>query len=444
MRTPKTQERVVITGMGIVCPLGNDVETLWQAVLSGRSGANRTTIFDASTFPTTFDAEVKDYDFRRYVRLPHLHEKCSRGSGFALGATVQACRQAGIEVETAEPADGLDRTRMGIYLGAGEGSLDNDAFFTCILAGWDTQQQRMLWEQSTPVAFAKMDAQRELEQEPNMAAAHVAMLTRARGPARSCLAACAASTQAVGEAMMLIRRGDADIMVAGGAHSMIHPLGVTGFNRLTALSTRNDSLETASRPFCGSRDGFVLGEGAAILILESLSSARRRGVGILAELVGYGCSSDAFRVTDMHEEGRGPAQAMRAALADAGLTCKDIDYINTHGTSTQENDRVETLAIKTVFGERARQVPASSVKSMLGHLIGAAGAAELITCVLAIRDNIVPPTINLHDPDPELDLDYVPNVPRRMPVNVAMNESFGFGGQNNVVIVRRFPDTGEG
>ncbi len=444
MKTPKTHERVVITGMGIVCPLGNDIETLWQGILSGRSGANRTTIFDASTFPTTFDAEVKDYDFRPCVRHPQLHEKCSRGSGFALGATVQACRQAGIDVETTAPADGIDRTRMGIYLGAGEGSLDNDAFFTCILAGWDTQQQQMRWERSTQVAFAKMSAMRELEQEPNMAAAHIAALTGARGPARSCLTACAASTQAVGEAMMLIRRGDADIMIAGGAHSMIHPLGVTGFNRLTALSTRNDSPETASRPFCGNRDGFVLGEGAAILILESLSSARKRGVDILAEVVGYGCSSDAFRVTDMHEEGRGPAQAMRAALADAGLTCQDIDYINTHGTSTQENDRIETLAIKTVFEERAGQVPASSVKSMLGHLIGAAGAAELITCVLAIRDNIVPPTINLHDPDPELDLDYVPNAPRRMPVNVAMNESFGFGGQNNVVIVRRFPDTGEG
>ena len=237
---------------------------------------------------------------------------------------------------------------------------------------------------------------------------------------------------------MLIRKGDADVMVAGGAHSMIHPLGLTGFNRLTALSTRNDSPQTASRPFCGSRDGFVLGEGAAVVILESLSSARKRGAEILAELVGYGSSSDAFRVTDMHEEGRGAVQAMQAALADAGLTYKDVDYINTHGTSTLENDHVETLAIKNVFKERAKDVPASSVKSMLGHLIGAAGGAELITCVLAIRDNIVPPTTNMVDRDPKLDLDYVPNEPRKMPVNVVMNESFGFGGQNNVVIVKRF------
>jgi 3-oxoacyl-[acyl-carrier-protein] synthase II len=325
-----------------------------------------------------------------------------------------------------------------VYLGAGEGSLDYDIFFACILAGWEPERQQMAWERSTGVALSRLDAMHELEQEPNMATAHLAVLTGARGPVRSCLTACAASTQAVGEAMMLIRRGAADVMITGGAHSMIHSLGVTGFNRLTALSTRNDSPETASRPFCASRDGFLLGEGAAVLVVESLSSARRRGVNILAELVGYGSSSDAFRVTDMHEEGRGPVQAMRAALADAGLTCADIDYISAHGTSTLENDSIETLAIKTVFQERAKQIPVSSVKSMMGHLIGAAGAAELITCVLAIRDSIVPPTVNLHDPDPRLDLDYVPNAPRRMPVNTAMKESFGFGGQNNVVIVKRF------
>ncbi len=237
---------------------------------------------------------------------------------------------------------------------------------------------------------------------------------------------------------MMIRKGDADVVIAGGAHSMIHPLGVTGFNRLTALSTRNDSPETASRPFTASRDGFVLGEGAAILILESLSSAKKRGVEILAEVIGYGSSSDAFRITDMHEEGRGAAQAINAALADAGISCKDVDYISTHGTSTGENDSIETKAIKAAFGDQAKKTPVSSVKSMLGHLIGAAGAAELITCVLAMRDGIVPPTMNLHDPDPQLDLDYVPNEPRKIPVNIAMNESFGFGGQNNVVIIKKY------
>jgi 3-oxoacyl-[acyl-carrier-protein] synthase II len=238
--------------------------------------------------------------------------------------------------------------------------------------------------------------------------------------------------------MMIIRRGDADVMIAGGAHSMIHPLGLTGFNRLTALSTRNDSPQTASRPFTASRDGFILGEGAAILILESLNSATKRGVEILAEVIGYGSSSDAFRVTDMHEEGRGAIQAINAALTDAGITYKDVDYINAHGTSTMENDSIETKAIKAVFKEEAQNTPVSSVKSMLGHLIGAAGAAEMITCVLAIRDNILPPTMNLNDPDPELDLDYVPNKPRKQQVEVAMNESFGFGGQNNVVIIKRY------
>jgi 3-oxoacyl-[acyl-carrier-protein] synthase II len=438
MRTAKTRQRVVITGMGIVCPLGSNVESVWQALLAGRSGVAPTTIFDASTFPTTFDAEVKGFDVRCHTRRPDLHERCSRGSGFAIGAAAAACRQAGIDLETDRPADGIDRARLGIYLGAGEGSLDNDVFFASILAGWDEAQQQMVWPRSTAVAVEGFKAVRELEQEPNMAAAHVALLSGARGPVRSCLTACAASTQAVGEAMCLVRRGDADVMICGGAHSMIHPLGVTGFNRLTALSVRNDSPETASRPFTASRDGFVLGEGAAMLIIESLESARKRGVNILAELTGYGSSSDAFRVTDMHEEGRGPVQAMQAALADAGVTYRDIDYVSTHGTSTQENDAIETLAIKTVFGDRAKQVPVSSVKSMMGHLIGAAGAAELITCVLALRDGIVPPTINLNDPDPKLDLDYVPHKPRKLAVRTIMKESFGFGGQNNVVILKKF------
>jgi len=433
-------ERVVITGMGIVCPLGHDVETLWQAILAGKSGAAKTTIFDASTFPTTFDAEVKDYDHSKYLKNTKLHEHSNRGSGFVVGATVQACRQAAIDVETDEPTDGIDRNRLGIYLGAGEGSIDNDVFFNSIIEGWDEEKNEMDWGRWAKIAYDRMDPMFELEQEPSMPVAHLAMLTGARGPTRSCLTACAASTQAVGEAMMLIRKGDADVIIAGGAHSMIHPLGLTGFNRLTALSTRNDSPETASRPFTVNRDGFVLGEGAATLILESLGSAKKRGVKILAEVIGYGSSSDAFRVTDMHEEGRGAIQAINAALADAGITYKDVDYINTHGTSTAENDLIETKAIKAVFKEEAKNTPASSVKSMLGHLIGAAGAAELITCVLAIRDNIVPPTMNLNDPDPALDLDYVPNKPRKMPVNVAMNESFGFGGQNNVVIIKRYQD----
>ncbi len=433
-------ERVVITGMGIVCPSGNDVETLWNNILACKSGVAKNTIFDASTFPTTFDAEVKDYDFTKYTKNPQLHKHGNRSSSFAVGATAQACGQAGIDIETSQPTDGIDRSRLGIYLGAGEGSVDNDVFFNAIVQGWNAEKNEMDWGKWAEVAFGRMDPMRELEQEPNMPAAHIAMLTGARGPTRSCLTACAASTQAVGEAMMLIRKGEADIIIAGGAHSMIHPLGLTGFNRLTALSTRNDSPETASRLFSASRDGFILGEGSAILILESLTSARKRGVKILAEVIGFGTTSDAFRVTDMHEEARGAIQAMTAALIDAGISYKDVDYINTHGTSTAENDSIETKAIKAVFKEEAKNTPASSVKSMFGHLIAATGAAELITCVLAIRENILPPTINLIDREPELDLDYVPNEPRKTPVNIAMNESFGFGGQNNVVIVKRFEE----
>jgi len=438
MKQTDSRKRVVITGMGIVCPLGHDLETVWQALLAGKSGAGPTTIFDASTMPTTFDAEVKDYDYREHVNLPELHQHGNRGSSFIVGAAAQACQQARVDTETDTPTDGIERTRMGIYLGAGEGSVDNDVFFAALTKAWQPDDAQMDWGKWAEVAFERMSPMHELEQEPNMPAAHLALLTGARGPTRSCLTACAASTQAVGEAYSIIQAGDADVMIAGGAHSMIHPLGIMGFNRLTALSTRNDSPQTASRPFSESRDGFVIGEGGAVLILESLTCAQKRNVPILAELIGYGSTADAFRVTDMHDEARGAMGAIRAALDDAQLSVQDIDYINAHGTSTTENDSIETMAIKGVFGERAPHIPVSSIKSSMGHLIGAAGAAELISCVLALRDNTIPPTANLHDPDPQLGLDYVPNTPRQTPLNTVMNESFGFGGQNNVVIIQRY------
>jgi 3-oxoacyl-[acyl-carrier-protein] synthase II len=438
------KHRVVITGMGVVCPLGHSTAEMWDGLMTGKSGAAYTTLFDASTFPTQFDAEVKDFDLGRFVKNTDLHKHGNRGTKFALGACVQACRQAKIDVETEIPKDGIDRRKMGIYLGAGEGPVNFDPFFSALVQAWDNTSNQVNWPQWTKTALSSLSGANELEQEPNMPVSHLALLTGARGITRSCLTACAASTQAVGEATMLVRHGKADIMIAGGAHSMIHPLGVTGFNRLTALSRRNDSPTTASRPFSATRDGFVIGEGGAIVILETLESAKKRGATILAEVIGFGSSNDAFRVTDMHEEARGACQALRAAISDAGLTIHDIDYISTHGTSTSENDSIETLAIKTVFGEHAYKVPCSSPKSQMGHLIGATGCAELITCILAIQTQTLPPTMNLNDPDPALDLDYVPNAPRKAKVDIALNESFGFGGQNNVVIIKRYTEDKQG
>lgn len=431
-------KRVVITGMGLISPMGHSVEKVWDGILTGKDGFGTTTIFDASTFPTKFSAEVKDFDLKDHISNTEIHKNGLRATGFAIAATAQACRQAGIDIETDSPNDNIDRRKLGIYMGSGEGPTDHNTFFNAIADSYDADTSTIDWQKWTESTMQTMDAMCEIEQEPNMPASHIAMLTKARGPVRSCLTACAASTQAIGEATMMIRAGRSDIMIAGGSHSMIHPLGITGFNRLTALSERNDDPHHASRPFSGSRDGFVIGEGSAILVLESLESAQKRGANIIAEVVGYGSSSDAFRVTDMHEEARGACAAMRAALKDADLTTADVDYINAHGTSTKENDSIETLAIKTVFGDNAENVPVSSVKSMLGHLIGSAGAAELITCVMAIRDGIIPPTANYYDVDPDLNLDYVPNEPRKAEVNVAMSESFGFGGQNDVVIVKKY------
>jgi len=288
------------------------------------------------------------------------------------------------------------------------------------------------------LAMEVMNVTRELEQEPNMPLSHLALMTGARGPALNCLTACAASTQAIGEATEILRRGDADVMIGGGAHSMIHPFGVTGFNRLTALSMFNENPTCASRPFDAHRGGFVLGEGAGMVILETLDHAQKRGANILAEVVGYGSTADAFRITDQDPEGMGAVVAMTEALADAKLTPTDVHYINAHGTGTRENDGNETTAIKKVFGEHAKNVPISSIKSMMGHLIAAAGSVEMICCVLAIRDNILPPTTNYENPDPECDLDYVPNKARKAQVDVALSNSFGFGGQNDTIIVKRF------
>jgi 3-oxoacyl-[acyl-carrier-protein] synthase II len=275
-----------------------------------------------------------------------------------------------------------------------------------------------------------LNPQFEMEQEPNMPAGHLAALFNAQGPNLNCLTACAASSQAIGEATEIIRRGDAEVMLSGGSHSMIHPFGVTGFNLLTALSTHNDEPTRASRPFDKNRDGFVLGEGAGMLVLEDLDHARARGAHIHGEVVGYGTTADAFRITDTHPEGRGAVSCIQMALRDAALNTDQVDYINAHGTSTDVNDRVETMAIKQALGPSAFETPVSSIKSMMGHLIAAAGSVEAITCLLSIRDHVIPPTINYETPDPECDLDYVPNQAREARVEAALSNSFGFGGQN--------------
>lgn len=424
--------RVVITGMGWVTPMGHSIEGVWKRLLAGESGISPTTIFNASTFPTSISAEVKDYRLAEHIGEVGPHGGAGRNTQFALGACAQAWKAAGLA-----NAD-LDRDRVGIYLGSGEGSLDFEAYTASALAAWKadaTQLDSVKWAE---MASELMNVVRELEQEPNMPLSHLALLTGARGPALNCLTACAASTQAIGEATEILRRGDADVMIGGGAHSMIHPFGVTGFNRLTALSTANDNPPRASRPFDAQRGGFVLGEGAGMVILETLEHVQKRGAKILAEVVGYGSTADAFRITDQHPEGEGAIVAMQEALADAGLTPADIQYINAHGTGTRENDGNETGAIKAIFGGAAKSCPVSSIKSMMGHLIAAAGAVELITCVLAIRDNILPPTMNLENHDPECDLDYVPNKARPARVDAAMSNSFGFGGQNDTIIVKRF------
>jgi 3-oxoacyl-[acyl-carrier-protein] synthase II len=417
------RRRVVVTGIGLINPLGTDLETIWSRLQAGDSAVDYIQLFDASQYPTKISAEVRNWDLSQAGLNPNDWEKCGRHTRFAVGAAQTAVKNSGIL------DSGLNRQRLGVYLGAGEGNQDFENFLSMMAAGLLPSGEFDL------AAFMQrglsvLDAQKELEQEPSMPAAHLARLFDAQGPNANCLTACAASSQAVGEATELIRRGDADAMLAGGAHSMIHPFSLTGFSLLTALSTRNDEPQRASRPFDRMRDGFVIGEGAGIVVLEEYEHAKKRGAPIHGEVVGYGSTADAYRITDIHPEGRGAIGCMRQAIADARLNADQIDYVNAHGTSTPVNDRVETLACKGVFGERAAQVPVSSTKSMMGHLIAAAGVTEMAVCLLAMRDGVLPPTINYENPDPECDLDYVPNEARRAKLRYCLNNSFGFGGQN--------------
>ncbi|MCR4411995.1 MAG: beta-ketoacyl-ACP synthase II [Thermoguttaceae bacterium] len=422
------RRRVVVTGIGWVTPLGADIETVWKRVLAGESGVGYITHFDASNFPTRIAAEVRDWDVSDVGENPDDWKYQGRHTHFAVGAAKKAMADSGVLDSP------LDPTRFGVYTGSGEGQQDFDRFTQMMVAALEDGGLNLA--KFTRKGLEILHPIAELEQEPNMPAGHLAGLFGAEGPNVNCLTACAASSQAIGEATDIIRRGEADVMLSGGTHTMIHPFGVTGFSLLTALSTRNDEPTKASRPFDRQRDGFVLGEGAGFVVLEELDRARRRGAKIYGEIVGYGSTADAFRITDTHPEGRGAISCIRMALRDAGLD--RVDYINAHGTSTAVNDKVETLAIKRVFGDEAYKIPVSSTKSMMGHLIAAAGATELILCLLAIRDRVLPPTINYETPDPECDLDYVPNVAREARCDYVLSNSFGFGGQNITLIAGRF------
>ena len=415
------RRRVVVSGIGCVTPLGTNVAQLWENLLAGKSGVRKTTLFDASNFPTKISAEVRDWSIAEEGEDASQWADRSRHTCFAAGAAKQAVSDSGVQ-GTVEPE------RFGVYLGAGEGQQDFFNFSEMMVAALsdsDLSVKRFI-EKGMDI----LDPTAELEQEPNMPVAYLAGMFDAQGPNINCLTACAASSQAIGEATEIIRQGETDVMLAGGTHSMIHPFGVTGFNLLTALSERNDEPERASRPFDMHRDGFVLAEGASMVVLEEYDRAKERGAPIYGEILGYGTTADAFRITDTHPEGRGAISCINMAMEDAGKNVDEIDYINAHGTSTAVNDKVETLAIRHCFGDQADNIPVSSTKSMTGHLIAAAGATELIVCLMALRDNVVPPTINYETPDPSCDLDYVPNSAREHQCRAVLSNSFGFGGQN--------------
>ena len=422
--------RVVVTGLGCVTPVGNDVPTMWKSLCEGQSGIGTITHFDASSFPTTFAAEVKDFDFEQYVDNPAKFQNTGRNIQYAIGAASQAVEDSGIQDQSFDPV------RFGVYLGAGEGEQDFQLFMSLVARAQKDGEFDL--ETFTMNGLKELNPEKELEQEPNMPAGHLAYLFDAQGPNLNCLTACAASSQALGEATEIIRRGDADIMLSGGAHTMIHPFGVTGFNLLTALSTHNENPQQASRPFDRNRDGFVLGEGAGMLILEEMERAKKRGARMYGEIIGYGSSADAFRVTDIHPEGRGAISCVKMALEDGKTSPEQVGYINAHGTSTVVNDKVETLAIKGGLGEPAWNTPISSTKSMMGHLIAAAGSVEAIVCLMAINHGVLPPTINYETPDPLCDLDYLPNQARESVITTALSNSFGFGGQNISLLFSQF------
>jgi 3-oxoacyl-[acyl-carrier-protein] synthase II len=407
------KRRVVVTGFGAVTSLSCKVEDLWQRVCRGESGIRPITLFDAAEYRVRFAGEVSDWTTEGYLN-PKDAKRLDRFSQFALVAGMDAVKDSGVDFSKEDPH------RCGVILGSGIGGLNEI----------ETQHTRLLEKGPDKVSAFTIP-----KLMLNAACGNVSIQFGLRGPSAAIATACASATDAIGDAMKAIQYDDADLMVTGGSEAAMTPMGISGFASLRALSERNDAPTKASRPFDADRDGFVLSEGAGVLVIEELEHARRRGARIYAELLGYGASADGGHITQPDEHGTGAARAMQRALTDARLNVQDIGYINAHGTSTPLGDRAETAAVKTVFGPSAYEVSISSTKSQLGHLIGASGAVELLLTILAIRDSLVPPTINYETPDPLCDLDYTPNVPRQRVLAAAMSNSFGFGGHNASLVV---------
>jgi 3-oxoacyl-[acyl-carrier-protein] synthase II len=411
------KRRVVVTGMGAITPVGNDVATTWQSLIEGKSGTAPITKFDASKFPVRFAAEVKGFN-----ALDYMDRKEAKRADQYTQYAIAGARQAMTDARLIE-RNGMDPDRIGVIIGSGIGGLKS------FEEQHDVYRERGVGKIS-PFFIPMFIA--------DIAAGIVSMMFNAKGPNYATVSACATSAHAIGDAYRTIQYGDADVMITGGAEATVTPMAIGGFANMKALSERNDSPETASRPFDATRDGFVMGEGAGILILEELEHALQRGATIYAEIVGYGATGDAYHLTAPAPDGEGAQRAMKRALKDAGLEPKDIQYINAHGTSTPANDFNETRAIKAVFGEHAKSVNVSSTKSATGHMLGAAGAVEAIVSAMVVGSGVIPPTINYHTPEPELDLNYTPNTSVKRDVNAVLSNSFGFGGHNTTLAIKRY------
>lgn len=411
-----SERRVVITGIGVITPVGNDVEAFWESLKAGRSGISRITAFDTEQFDCKIAGEVRNFEPKTFYKTPKDVKRTDRYTHFAVAATHMALEDSGLDLAATD----LDRT--GVMIGSGVGGL-------ATMEEQIAKTQQRGPDRTSPFMIPMMIS--------NMASGFISMEYGLRGPNMSIVTACATANHCMGEAWRIIKFGDADIMVVGGSEACIIPVGIAGFSAMRALSLRNDEPEKASRPFDKDRDGFVMGEGAGVLILEEYEHAQKRGAEIYGELAGYGLTADAYHMSAPQPEGEGAARCMRMALDRAGVNSDDVDYINAHGTSTNMGDICETKAVKTAFGDYARHgLLVSSTKSMTGHLLGAAGAVEITACLLAMRDGIVPPTINLDHPDPECDLDYVPHHAREKKVKIAMSNSFGFGGHNSTLLIK--------